>query len=103
MTDNPNLWEVRRLPDGLALELWGGANPAVVLTLSICGRECATDLWQKCATHLRQRCATCLRLRCATPSGGETPFNQDSILQDELGRSLGSIAPPVLVAGGLEL
>lgn len=32
MTDNPDLWEVRRLPDGLALELWGGGNPALVLT-----------------------------------------------------------------------
>ena len=31
MTENPDLWEVRRLPDGLALELWGGGNPAVVL------------------------------------------------------------------------
>ena len=31
MTDNPDLWEVRRLPDGLALELWGGGNPAIVL------------------------------------------------------------------------
>ena len=31
MTDNPDLWEVRRLPAGLALELWGGANPALVL------------------------------------------------------------------------
>ena len=31
MIDNPDLWEVRRLPDGLALELWGGGNPAVVL------------------------------------------------------------------------
>jgi hypothetical protein len=31
MSDNPDLWEVRRLPDGLALELWGGGNPALVL------------------------------------------------------------------------
>ena len=32
MPDNPELWEVRKLPDGLALELWGGGNPALVLT-----------------------------------------------------------------------
>ena len=26
-----DLWEVRTLPDGLTLELWGGGNPALVL------------------------------------------------------------------------
>jgi hypothetical protein len=31
MTDNPNLWEVRKLPDGLTLELWAWGNPALVL------------------------------------------------------------------------
>ena len=31
MSNKPDLWEVRDLPDGLALELWGGANPALVL------------------------------------------------------------------------
>jgi len=31
MIDNPNLWEVRSLPDGLRLELWGGGIPALVL------------------------------------------------------------------------
>lgn len=31
MTDNPDLWEVRTLPDGLTLELWAGAAPALVL------------------------------------------------------------------------
>jgi hypothetical protein len=31
MPDNPGLWEVRKLPDGLTLELWGGGNPALVL------------------------------------------------------------------------
>jgi hypothetical protein len=31
MTDKPDLWEVRRLPNGLTLELSGGGNPVVVL------------------------------------------------------------------------
>ena len=31
MNNNPSLWEVRTLSDGLALELWAGANPALVL------------------------------------------------------------------------
>ena len=31
MSDIPDLWEVRTLPDGLTLELWGGGNPALVL------------------------------------------------------------------------
>jgi hypothetical protein len=31
MTDNPNLWEVRRLPDGLTLELWRRGKPGLVL------------------------------------------------------------------------
>ena len=32
MSDNPDLWEVRELPDGLALELRAGDVPALVLT-----------------------------------------------------------------------
>jgi hypothetical protein len=32
VTNNPDLWEVRDLPHVLALELWGGDNPALVLT-----------------------------------------------------------------------
>ena len=32
MTDSPDLWEVRELPDELALELWAGNDPALVLT-----------------------------------------------------------------------
>jgi hypothetical protein len=31
MTDDPNLWDVRILAAGLTLELWGGANLALVL------------------------------------------------------------------------
>ena len=31
MTDNPDMWEVRRLPNGLALELGRGGKPALVL------------------------------------------------------------------------
>jgi hypothetical protein len=31
VSDNPSLWEVRRLPNGLALEIWGRGNPALVL------------------------------------------------------------------------
>jgi hypothetical protein len=27
-----DLWEVRTLPNGPALELWGGGNPALVLS-----------------------------------------------------------------------
>jgi hypothetical protein len=30
-THDADLWEVRTLPDGMTLELWGGANPALVL------------------------------------------------------------------------
>ena len=32
MSDNGDLWEVRERVDGLALELWGGEVPALVLT-----------------------------------------------------------------------
>lgn len=32
MSDNPELWEVRELPDGLALDLRAGDVPALVLT-----------------------------------------------------------------------
>ena len=31
MSDIPDLWEVRTLPDGLTLELRAGASPALVL------------------------------------------------------------------------
>ena len=31
MGENPDPWEVRRLPNSLTLELWGGGNPALVL------------------------------------------------------------------------
>jgi hypothetical protein len=32
MTNNPNLWDVRNLPCGLALEVHCGEVPALVLT-----------------------------------------------------------------------
>lgn len=31
MAETPDLWEVRTLPDGLALELWAGGNPVLLL------------------------------------------------------------------------
>jgi hypothetical protein len=31
VSDDPGLWEVRTLSDGLTRELWDGGNPALVL------------------------------------------------------------------------
>jgi hypothetical protein len=34
VSNNPDLWEVRELPRGLAPDLWGGDAPAGVLALA---------------------------------------------------------------------
>ena len=42
MTNNPDQWEMRRLPNGLALQLRRGGNPTLVLVQG--NRQVVVDL-----------------------------------------------------------